>query len=91
MARFIVARGGYHCDDGHVVAQENEAQLLHMEDRGGKLTVDRQSPEAQVGDDRDGSEEEEDVRLRASLKRKARKKQERNSGHKHVNGGRARK
>jgi hypothetical protein len=31
------------------------------------------------------------VRLRAKLKRKARKKQERKSGHKHVKGGRARK
>ena len=31
------------------------------------------------------------VRLRASLKRKARKKQERKSGHKRGKGGRARK
>jgi hypothetical protein len=31
------------------------------------------------------------VRLHASLKRKARKKQERESGHKRVKGGRARK
>ena len=57
----------------------------------GKLTVDGQLPEAQIGDDLDGSEEEEDGPATPSLKRKARKKQERKSGHKRVKGGRARK
>ena len=57
-----------------------------------KLTLDGQFPEAQVGNDCDGSEEEEDgPGTRVAETRKARGKQERKSGHKRVKGGRARK